>query len=170
MPICSACGEKFPLQIYNDQGKRIQLNSRKYCLDCNPLGEHRYHNGKKVDLVLRDESGKRLLKSRKFQCTTCGRTRVLKTRNKECTTCSNKRRRTARRLDAVKQFGGKCILCGYDTCLSALAFHHRNAFEKGDALSCMWGWASDRIEKELNKCVLLCQNCHAEVHEGIRKI
>jgi len=65
----------------------------------------------------------------------------------------------------VKIMGGECILCGYNRCLRAMHFHHLNSHEKEFDLSQMLYW--DEIEKELEKCVLLCSNCHMEVHEGM---
>jgi 5-methylcytosine-specific restriction endonuclease McrA len=65
----------------------------------------------------------------------------------------------------VNHMGGKCVLCGYHCCLRALHFHHINPHEKDFDVSQMAHW--DEIEEELEKCVLLCANCHMEVHEGM---
>jgi hypothetical protein len=65
---------------------------------------------------------------------------------------------------AINLKGGCCVLCGYNTCISALHFHHVNSFEKEFSISSQNNWKE--IEDELNKCILLCANCHAEVHEG----
>jgi len=59
--------------------------------------------------------------------------------------------------------GGKCSICGYDKCVAALDFHHINPKEKEFAfhgLTASW----KKAEKELNKCALLCANCHRELH------
>ena len=58
--------------------------------------------------------------------------------------------------------GAKCQICGYDKCVAALEFHHRNPAEKDP----QWrrGWSLDRLRNELNKCDILCANCHREVH------
>lgn len=68
--------------------------------------------------------------------------------------------------------GGKCQLCGYDKCSSALAFHHKDPKEKdlrfGALRASPRNWAF--VVTELRKCVLLCNNCHAEVHAGISQI
>lgn len=76
-------------------------------------------------------------------------------------------RRTVK-LKAVKYKGGKCEICGYNKCLPALTFHHRDMSKKEYALSTMlknksWG----DIKVELDKCHLLCSNCHYEVHDGL---
>ena len=65
---------------------------------------------------------------------------------------------------AIAHLGGHCQICGYDRCLSAFDFHHIDAREKDFTISASMSW--DRIEPELKKCVLLCSNCHREVHAG----
>ena len=76
------------------------------------------------------------------------------------------RRRRELREKAVAYLGGKCSICSYDKCVSAFDFHHINAIEKDFTISAkMTSWLA--IEKELKKCVLLCSNCHREVHDGL---
>ena len=63
--------------------------------------------------------------------------------------------------------GNKCKYCGYDRCEEALEFHHINPEEKDFALSdrnLKLDW--EEIKKELDKCVLVCSNCHREIHAG----
>lgn len=66
----------------------------------------------------------------------------------------------------VKAMGGKCQICGYNKCNTALALHHINPNEKefsfGAIRANCKSW--DTIVVELRKCVLLCQNCHSELH------
>ena len=69
---------------------------------------------------------------------------------------------------AVDYKGGKCERCGYSKCLRALHFHHLNPKEKSFQISeaitqNLMSW--DVIQDELNKCILLCANCHAEEHD-----
>lgn len=67
------------------------------------------------------------------------------------------------KLKAVEYKGGKCQLCGYDKSVKALCFHHRVPAEKSFNISgCSISW--DRLVLELDKCDLLCANCHAEIH------
>jgi hypothetical protein len=68
----------------------------------------------------------------------------------------------------VADAGGRCCLCGYDRCVTALEFHHMRPEEKRFALS----WAGvtrslDQARAEAAKCILLCSNCHAEVEAGM---
>jgi len=68
----------------------------------------------------------------------------------------------------IKYLGGKCKRCGYNRCSDALICHHRNRVEKYDAVANLMKnprkW--EIIEQEINKCDLLCSNCHAEVHHA----
>jgi hypothetical protein len=75
------------------------------------------------------------------------------------------------KVKAIGYKGGKCILCGYDRCNAALEFHHVDKGAKGFGLSRggrIRSWES--IMKELDKCVLVCANCHREVEAGARVI
>jgi predicted HNH restriction endonuclease len=65
---------------------------------------------------------------------------------------------------AIDYLGGKCRICGYDKCPSAMVFHHLDPREKDFDISSRLSW--EAIEPELKKCVLLCSNCHHEVHAG----
>jgi predicted nucleic acid-binding Zn ribbon protein len=70
------------------------------------------------------------------------------------------------KMRAVEAKGGKCERCGYSKSLYALTFHHRNPAEKGFSISgSSMSWA--KVKAEIDKCDLLCHNCHAEVHEEV---
>lgn len=77
------------------------------------------------------------------------------------------RQNTKRRM--VQSMGGKCVICNYDRCPEALDFHHIDPFQKdfqmGDILASPQRWTI--IVAELKKCVLLCANCHRELHAGL---
>jgi len=81
------------------------------------------------------------------------------------------RRRKKLREMARDYKGGSCIMCGYNRCQRALSFHHLNPKEKDFDLSSRGLTRSwERIKKEIDKCVLLCANCHMEVHDGITQL
>ena len=61
--------------------------------------------------------------------------------------------------------GGRCELCRYDSCLGALGFHHLTRSEKRFSIAGGHGRSWARIRDELDRCVLLCHNCHAEIHD-----
>ena len=78
-----------------------------------------------------------------------------------------KRRRRLKQL-AVEHKGGKCFLCGYTRCIWALDFHHIDESQKEFSLSVRGLTRSwEKIKNELDKCVLVCANCHREIHAGV---
>jgi transposase len=90
---------------------------------------------------------------------------------KRCRSASVSRRRRKVKQTLVEEAGGACQLCGYDRCIAALEFHHRNPSEKRFALS--YGGVAHSLAKarvEAAKCSLLCANCHAEVEAGMRAL
>lgn len=93
----------------------------------------------------------------------------IKTKKWKCCSCSveyasNYRKRMKQR--AVDYKGGSCEGCGYNNSIVALTFHHRDPLLKeyelsGTGLCKSW----NRLVIELDKCQLLCFNCHHELHE-----
>jgi hypothetical protein len=85
-----------------------------------------------------------------------------------CTVCRKEavqRRRYKLKIMAVEYKGGKCSSCGYNKCISALDFHH--LYDKKFSISmngkiCSW----ETLRVELDKCILLCANCHRELHHS----
>lgn len=65
---------------------------------------------------------------------------------------------------AVEYLGGSCKECGYNKCIEALEFHHLNPLEKDFGIGSGNTLSWDKIQKELDKCVLLCCRCHRELH------
>lgn len=68
-----------------------------------------------------------------------------------------------------KSHGGKCERCGYNNYLGALDFHHINPNEKDFTIGNRNFKLKECVE-EIKKCVLLCSNCHREIHAGIWNI
>ena len=122
---------------------------------------------RKYKAICRKAANLGLKKSlRKKICELCGEIDSLKfdsDRYTKCKPCRNKRSRESKEK-AVAYMGGKCVRCGYDRCVAGLDFHHTNPLEK-DA---QWGQIRHRnweaIKYELDKCILVCKNCHAEIH------
>ena len=77
------------------------------------------------------------------------------------------RRRNKIRL--VEYKGGKCERCGYDKCIDALEFHHLNPEEKDFALSCGDTRSIEKLKAEVDKCIMVCANCHREIHAEERE-
>ena len=65
--------------------------------------------------------------------------------------------------------GGKYQICGYNRCINALEFHHINPKEKDFTIS--GGTKSfNTLKLEVDKCILVCSNCHREIHAGLIQI
>ncbi len=142
MRTCGKCNDRLPYKIWVD-GKQKNIGNRRYCLECSPWGQHNTrklngHPRRPYDSTTRSAKGRDVVEWRK---------RV--------------------KLKAVAQKGGKCICCGYSTCIGALTFHHIDPTTKEFNISgTSYSWL--RIQNELEKCVLVCMNCHAEIENGIR--
>jgi 5-methylcytosine-specific restriction endonuclease McrA len=145
MPICKKCGERFPNRLKINGRTRV-LNRRKFCLACSPFGQH---NTRSLEQLPTDceIQGDNTSKAR-------NRAKVIKRRKKLA-------------LMVIDYKGGKCQICGYNRCTRALEFHHLNPDIKLFALGAgnTNGW--EKTKEEANKCVLLCSNCHREVHTGL---
>lgn len=72
-----------------------------------------------------------------------------------------------RKLDAIAYLGGQCFNCGYSKCPAALEFHHKVPEEKDFTISGTKYRRWEAIKTELDKCVLVCANCHREIHAGM---
>lgn len=108
------------------------------CLTDKPLAEY-YAKGKKGSGKLQSE------------CKTCFKARMMKRFEEK-----------SRFVVGLK--GGCCLLCGYDKCTAALEFHHVDPSQKEFQINKRWSMTNEAIKKEIDKCVLLCSNCHREVH------
>jgi len=78
--------------------------------------------------------------------------------------------RSNRKEIIIESLGGACVCCGYNACRTALCCHHidptTKLFSPAKKQNASW----ERLPSELRKCVLLCSNCHFEVHSGLREI
>lgn len=59
----------------------------------------------------------------------------------------------------------KCSICNYDKCLKAIEFHHIDPSKKERTISHMLNYTKEKIKKELDKCIMVCANCHREIHD-----
>ena len=71
------------------------------------------------------------------------------------------------KLQAIKILGGKCSRFGYNKCVDSLEFHHTNLNEKDFKLGSGNTMSWKEYKNEAMKCILLCSNCHKEVHSEI---
>lgn len=159
MPRCRLCQTTFPNWV-KIEGKVRNISRRQYCLLCSPFGKHN------TRVISRhEELGK---------CSTCGKGLTARKDGKrrsysltKCHYCYLKERRQARKAQAVEYKGGKCLKCGYGKAITSLVFHHLTPDKKEFSISSRPGYGWKRTKKELDKCVLLCTNCHGEQHEGL---
>ncbi|MCK9615790.1 MAG: hypothetical protein M0R48_09930 [Candidatus Omnitrophica bacterium] len=72
----------------------------------------------------------------------------------------------------VQSFGGKCCCCGYEKSLCSLTFHHLQPEEKEFTIGKIRLTEEDmeKLISEAKKCVMVCNNCHAEIESGITKV
>ena len=78
---------------------------------------------------------------------------------------AQKHRGLTRKLMLVKARGSSCSICGYDKNLAALIFHHTTQDKqfKLDMRS-LSNRTFEAVLAESKKCILICHNCHAELH------
>jgi len=82
-----------------------------------------------------------------------------------------RKRRIKLRALAREHMGNRCEICGYNTCSRALSFHHLDPKKKEFGISdkgLTRSW--EKVKNEIEKCILLCANCHMEVHDGITQL
>ena len=72
-----------------------------------------------------------------------------------------------RKSQIVYVMGEKCVCCGYNKCHSALELHHLNPQEKDFTISDNVNKAWEKVKIELSKTILVCANCHREIHAGL---
>lgn len=167
---CTLCSEPIPSWTRID-GVPKNLSSRKHCLQCSPWGEHNTRN-------LVEALTPRMTKLCRGVCNrTLPLTDFCETkkggRHSYCRACDRQRQRDRHRdlkKEAVLYRGGKCNICGYSRCISALDFHHLDPSQKDFTVSVKKGTLDAEMKLELDKCVLLCSNCHREVHAGLTQL
>lgn len=88
-----------------------------------------------------------------------------------CKECMNKQaldRQRKLKQEAIDYKGGSCQICGYNRCNGALEFHHLDPNEKDFSISELKKTnMNEKIKLELDKCILVCANCHREIHAGL---
>jgi hypothetical protein len=169
---CNKCNETIPNMVEVD-GKMIRsARNRKYCFKCSPFGTH---NTSKIENPIRKNISKDGLIE--FSCSKCKNvldiSKFFIKKNgspycycKECWRKLINDRLVERKKKLVDLAGGKCIICGYERYCGALEFHHKIPTEKEYTVS-VKNVSMKILLKEINKCILLCANCHRELHAGI---
>lgn len=75
-------------------------------------------------------------------------------------------RALTRKLELIEAKGGKCEICGYDKNIAALELHHLDPSQKSFQLDArhLSNTTIEKLLEEANKCILVCANCHREIH------
>jgi AraC-like DNA-binding protein len=113
-----------------------------------------------------------------FLCKTCGETDPKKFRKqwfnlsyskcKRCHSIQQSKRHAKNRLRLIELFGGECHFCGYDKYHGSLHFHHLDPSKKDPDWINLKNTHNEKLMEELSKCILVCANCHGEIHGGFR--
>lgn len=173
---CLKCEKDLP-NVITINGKKHNICNRKFCLDCSPFKQHNT-----VNLVNSNRRPIYVYDGDEYKvCQLCKKEKNINefyknTKNSyhsNCRSCANTmtvERQRSIKQKAVDYLGNKCIVCSYDKCIGALEFHHINPEEKDFSISQVKLSSFERIKSELDKCVLLCANCHREFHGGLIEI
>lgn len=164
-------------KTYKEISKQLNcaLSTVSYHCKINKMGGHtdRLTEEEKIELQkLYDEIGslKKVAKIKGRAFETVQKYVTIKTRTKKVSNSEaviEWRKRTKVKL--VEYKGGKCQICDYNKSLNALHFHHLDPNEKDFSISGK-SLSFDKLKSEVDKCILVCSNCHSEIHEGITKI
>lgn len=165
MKKCKKCGCKIPKQIIID-GKKRNLQNRKYCFKCSPFGEHNTRNLSPL------KKGNKTQKHIRV-CKDCGKKyNSANRKGAKCYSCYFNKKQEIRSNKVYKIVGETCWLCGYNKGKlgrTLLHFHHMNPKDKSFGLTTreMTGMSWYKVYEEMKKCTLLCNRCHVEFHVGI---
>lgn len=123
---------------------------------------------------------KQEIESGNYTCKLCGVSKAITNENfykrtngifhRWCKDCNNRityKKQVQRKKEAVDYKGGKCIVCGYNKYIGALDFHHLDPSKKEFNIGRLRAYTFTKIKSELDKCVCVCRNCHAEIHHGL---
>ena len=178
MNICKKCNSEIPTWT-TINGILHNLHCRKFCLKCSPFNSHNTkdltNKNYKLVFIEKDNVKYKL-------CPKCEKYLELNSDNfyicksggfhHYCKTCGKKRtieQQKTLKLQSIAYKGGKCCYCGYDKYYGSLEFHHVDPTNKDFSISDGCCYNFEKIKSELNKCILVCRNCHGEIHGGLHK-
>ena len=151
--------EKEKLQQLLDDGKSIREIAKIYNKGYSTVR----HWMKKYDLKSKNEQFHKIYFTEEDL-------EIKRLRHNKKTTEVNRRRAFKRKAELIEEmFDGGCVCCGYNRCITALEFHHLNPKNKSFGLDvAKIGQINyDSFKEEAEKCVILCSNCHREVHQEL---
>lgn len=192
---CLQCGEETNNPKFCSSSCAAKYNNKKRkkpftkCVNCGEdIGRNGYRDSKKKfcsnncqgDYIKKETIQRLSIKEDNGiltgKCKTHGTTRFYKIKNRasvyyRCGKCNANHvndRRKKLKLMAIEYMGGKCCKCGYNKNVRSMQFHHLDPNEKDFGISKNTNARSwEEIKKELDKCILVCANCHGELEDEI---
>jgi len=149
------------------------LTQREIAKECNVSQSTIKYWLKKFSLKTSNDNKPRPRPRPRPQCRYCGDDKLesfYRKQRRMCKKCDAKRiveLSRSKKARAVEYKGGECERCGYHKYHGSLAFHHVDPSSKDPNFNSMNLWKWDRIKEEIDKCMLLCTNCHQELHGGV---
>ena len=146
------------------EGMEKDIRTRKYCLTCSPWRKHNKRHlekrkmidGAEHKLFSQCKSFKAMTSFYSYSAGAC----------KGCAVVMVRRRRQSNKAKAVAYKGGRCVDCHGVFQACAYDFHHLDPAQKDFTIGCEDGASWKKMKIELDKCVLLCANCHRIRHAG----
>jgi len=165
MKNCDKCNKRIPKSIWIGDKKKYTSIQRKFCFDCSPFGQHNTKNLNKKHNI--DENGKIIYEER--ICPKCNKKHTK--RGIVCQVCATNEKQRRRVKAVIDIAGNECKICGYNKNFSSVSFHHVIPEDKCFSLSSreISNYSWDKVTKEMRKCVMVCLNCHGEIHAGLIK-
>ena len=143
---CRVCKIEKPLEEFTKH-KKMKFGYDYICLKCNRIHSSKYN---------KDNPEKYKLKCKRWY-------------RKNTKKVTEERKRKYKEIIKFKEKCKEeksCIKCGYNEIPQILQFHHRDEKEKNFTIaeSASLGISLENLQKEVNKCDLLCPNCHYKLH------
>lgn len=162
---CLKCQKPIP-NFIKINSIRKNLQNRKFCLECSPFGKH---NTRDISNINEPEGFHTCPKCKQLLINT-----EFFASHSWCRKCISNQtidRQREFKQRCIDYKGGCCCICKYNKTNSALEFHHKDKSKKDFNIS-YYKLVSIKnnfeiVQKELDKCLLVCANCHREIHAGL---
>lgn len=154
---CLKCSNQIPPSITIEGMRHKTFHKRSYCYDCSPWNARNNHKLETYDPLHKE-------------CTICNLSKLrseFSDTESRCKPCLNniiRQKRIEFKQSCLDYLTPYCVECKYDKCIAALQFHHIDKSIKDFDISRFRLTDFEKVKKELDKCIVLCSNCHAENH------
>ena len=146
------------------------INIREYVCSVDKCARKAYAKGLCNAHYIRERKGLPMdapvrNRTKNSYCIECGKKTTSKGGFGRCSKHYKNRRRWIIKEALIKVFGGKCQRCEKSFNQYVYDFHHISKDDKKHSIAMIIVNGSfSEIGRELSKCILLCANCHREVH------